>query len=80
MNKNSKEIFNDYFFSHLSSFFFIIGITVYVYFMIIEYKECLENNNQPVPVENGESKNMWRWTFLIMLLSGFFISSYCFYK
>lgn len=83
---SSKEIFNDYFFSYLSSFFFIIGLIVYVYYLILEYKESLEDQKdrdvQKVreDTESNMSKNMWRWTFLVMLLSGFFISSYCLYK
>ncbi len=73
--------FNDYFFSNISSVIFIVAIIVYIYHMLIDYRESVRNGTfDDIENNNMISKRMWKWTFLVMLFSGFFISSYCLFR
>jgi len=64
---------NDNFFSFSSSITFIISIIIYLYYLILDYKEQ-NDKNRPV------YKKIWIWGFFILLFCGFFLSSYCLYK
>lgn len=56
---------SEYFFSYTSSGVFIIAIVIYLYYLILEYKD-------PEP-NRSISKQIWIWTFFVMLFLGFFL-------
>ena len=62
---NSKY---DCFFNYSSGFVFIVGIVIYLYFLILDYKE---QNVYDI------SKQIWIYGFFILLLGGFFITYKC---
>lgn len=86
--------FNDYFFSNISSVIFLVAIVIYLYYMLMDYRENERSNDTSetkgfistqAAISNEErdniiSKRMWKWTFLVMLFSGFFVSSYCIFR
>lgn len=80
--------FNDYFFSNISSVIFLVAIVIYLYYMLVDYKENNDIDRMLTATsaasneerDNIISKRMWKWTFLVMLFSGFFVSSYCIFR
>jgi len=71
------------FFSYLTNAIFLIGITVFIYYLILDYRDQVKppnpliNDETNKPIEpRPKYKTIWIFSFLIMLLSGFFISSY----
>ena len=69
-------------FSYISNAIFLIGITFYLYFFLVDLKERVKintndsNNNTEEPYMRPRYKTMWIYGFFILLLIGFFISSY----
>jgi len=72
-------------FSYISNAIFLIGITVFLYYFILDYKEQLKDPNDQTnkyirpQYIRPQYKTNWIYGFLILLLSGFFISSYMCY-
>jgi hypothetical protein len=70
-----KPYDNDIFFSNTSSIIFIIAIICYLYIVISEYRDDeIRDTHDPLDIK------LWKCTFFIMLIGGFFISSYKLYN
>ena len=58
-------------FSYVSSVIFLIGIIVYIYFLVIDSQEEGTRSN---------SDQVWVWGMFVLLIVGFLISSFCIYQ
>lgn len=52
----------------ISSVFFIIGILLYIYNLIMEYKD---------PQPRSPARTVWIWGFLVLLLIGYLACNIC---
>ena len=57
-------------FSYISSVIFIIGIIAYIYLLV---KDSWEEG------ERSNSDTVWVWGMFVLMIVGFFISSFCIY-
>ena len=56
-------------FNYSSSIVLLISIILYLYYLILDYKDQEQT-------ERPKSKTIWVYGFFILLILGFFISSY----
>jgi len=63
-------------FSYISNAIFLIGLSCYLYFFLLDYKDRFKINSDKSEYVRPQYKTNWIYGFFIMLLFGFFISSY----
>jgi hypothetical protein len=70
--KNFRRRFDDCFFSYACASVFAIAFFIFLYVLANEYEEREQQNRLTM-----EPLDWWTLTFLVMIISGFFVSSYC---
>ena len=60
-------------FGTCSSIIFLVALTIYLYYLIVDYSD-------PDLIKRDLSKKIWIYGMFLLMILGFFLSSYCVIK